>query len=66
MSGIIPDYLYVVAPIAPNTGKDGFEEFAVGIDATLDCPVRSLVTFDRASVLRAEGQSIQNSVLSAK
>jgi hypothetical protein len=30
----------VVAPIAPNTKESGFEEFALSIDGTLDCPVR--------------------------
>jgi hypothetical protein len=29
----------VVAPIAPNTKEDGFEEFALSIDGTFDCPL---------------------------
>ena len=35
----IPEKL-VVAPIAPNTKEAGFEEFALSIDGTFDCPVR--------------------------
>jgi len=58
----IPQKL-VVAPIAPNTKKAGFEEFALSIDGTFDCPVRPQFTFDRASALRAEGQSSKTVLL---
>jgi hypothetical protein len=30
----------VVVPIAPNAKKAGFQEFALSIDGTFDCPVR--------------------------